>query len=62
MKKNRLIVPALTLLAGLTLAGSISGTIAWYQYSTRANGAYLGMSGGTPGNLQLRLDRFLSSC
>jgi len=56
MKKNRLIVPALTLLAGLTLAGSISGTIAWYQYSTRANGAYLGMSGGTTGNLQLRLD------
>ena len=56
MKKNRLIVPALTLLAGLTLAGSISGTIAWYQYSTRANGAYLGMSGGTIGNLQLRLD------
>ena len=56
MKKNRLIVPALTLLAGLTLAGSISGTIAWYQYSTRANGAYLGMSGGTTGNLQLRLN------
>ncbi len=56
MKKNKLIVPALTLLAGITLAGSISGTIAWYQYSTRANGAYLGMSGGTIGNLQLRLN------
>ena len=56
MKKNRFIVPALTLLAGITLAGSISGTIAWYQYSTRANGAYVGMSGGTIGNLQLRLN------
>ncbi len=56
MKKNRLIVPALSLLVGATLAGSISGTIAWYQYSTRANGAYLGMAGGTTGNLQLRLD------
>ena len=56
MKKNKLLVPALTLLAGITLAGSISGTIAWYQYSTRANGAYLGMSGGTIGNLQLRLN------
>ena len=56
MKKNKIIVPALSLLLGLTLAGSISGTIAWYQYSTRANGAYLGMSGGTIGNLQLRLN------
>ena len=56
MKKNRIIVPALSLLVGITLAGSISGTIAWYQYSTRANAAYLGMSGGTTGNLQLRLD------
>ncbi len=56
MKKNRIIVPALSLLVGITLAGSISGTIAWYQYSTIANTAYLGMSGGTTGNLQLRLD------
>ena len=56
MKKNRIIVPALSLLIGVTLAGSISGTIAWYQYSTRASGAYLGMSAGTVGNLQLRLN------
>lgn len=56
MKKNRIIVPALTLLASLTLAGSISGTIAWYQYSTRASGAFKAISGGTTGNLQLRLN------
>ena len=56
MKKNRLIVPALSLLIGVTLAGSISGTIAWYQYSTRANAAYVGVSSGTTGNLQLRLN------
>lgn len=56
MKKNRLIVPALSLLIGVTLAGSISGTIAWYQYSTRANSAYVGVSSGTTGNLQLRLN------
>ena len=56
MKKNRIIVPALSILVGVSLAGSISGTIAWYQYSTRAHAAYLGMSGGTNGNLQLRLD------
>ena len=56
MKKNRIIVPALSLLIGVTLAGSISGTIAWYQYSTRANAAYVGVSSGTTGNLQLRLN------
>ena len=55
MKKNRFIIPALSLLVGITLAGSISGTIAWYQYSTRAHGAYFGMSGGATGNLQIQL-------
>ena len=55
MKKNRIIIPALSLLVGITLAGSISGTIAWYQYSTRAHGAYFGMSGGATGNLQIQL-------
>ena len=56
MKKNRIIIPALSLLVGVALAGSVSGTIAWYQYSTRANAAYLGVSTGTTGNLQLRLN------
>ena len=55
MKKNRIVVSALALLIGAGLAGSISGTIAWYQYSTRASGAYVGMSGGTSGNLQMRI-------
>lgn len=56
MKKNRIIIPALSLLVGITLAGSISGTIAWYQYTTRANALYLGVAGGTSGNLQVRLN------
>ena len=56
MKKNRIIIPALSLLVGVTLAGSVSGTIAWYQYSTRANGLYVGTATGVNGNLQLSLD------
>lgn len=56
MKLNKkIIVPALSLLAGASLLGSVTGTIAWYQYSTRANVSYIGTSGGTIGNLQLRI-------
>ena len=56
MKLNRkIIIPALTLLVGSALAGSVSSTIAWYQYSTRTNVAYLGTSAGTSGNLQVRI-------
>lgn len=56
MKLNKkIIVPALSLLAGASLVGSVSGTIAWYQYSTRANVSYIGSSAGVIGNLQIRL-------
>ena len=56
MKLNkRIIIPAMSLLVGAALAGSVSSTIAWYQYSTRANVAYLGTSAGTSGNLKIRI-------
>ena len=56
MKLNKkIIIPALTLLAGASLAGSVTGTIAWYQYSTRTNVSYIGSSAGTIGNLQVRI-------
>ena len=55
IKKKSIIIPAFALLIGASLAGSISGTVAWYQYSTRVNTAYVGVSGGTSGNLQIRL-------
>ena len=44
MKKNlsKVIVPTLAIAIGAAIAGSISGTVAWYQYSTRVNVAYLG--------------------
>ena len=56
IKKKSIIIPAFALLIGASLAGSISGTVAWYQYSTRVNAAYVGVSGGTSGNLQIRLN------
>ena len=56
MKLNKkVIAPAFMLLAGASLVGSVTGTIAWYQYSTRANVSYIGSSAGTIGNLQVRL-------
>ena len=57
MKKglNRIVVPTLAICLGAALAGSISGTVAWYQYSTRVSAAYLGTSAGTAGNLKLRI-------
>ena len=54
---TKIIIPALTLLAGTSLVGSVSGTIAWYQYSTKANVAYLGTSAGTSGNLLVRIKK-----
>lgn len=53
--KKKIIVPALALLAGVSLAGSITSTVAWYQYSTKTTAAYLGVSGGTSQNLQMRI-------
>ena len=54
LSKNKIIVSALALAIGASLAGSVSGTIAWYQYSTRANVSFIGQSGGFSGNLQMK--------
>ena len=55
VKKKSIIIPAFTLLIGTALAGSVTGTVAWYQYSTRVNTAYVGISAGESGNLQVKL-------
>ena len=55
IKKKSIIIPAFTLLIGAALAGSVTGTVAWYQYSTRVNTAYVGVSTGESGNLQVKL-------
>ena len=50
-----MIVPTLAIAIGAAIAGSISGTVAWYQYSTRVNVAYIGQSFGLSKNLEVRL-------
>ena len=57
MKKglHRIVIPTLSICLGAAIVGSISGTVAWYQYSTRVSTAYLGTTAGTAGNLKLRI-------
>lgn len=57
MKKglHKFVIPTLSICLGAAIVGSISGTVAWYQYSTRVSAAYLGTSAGTSGNLKIRI-------
>lgn len=52
---KKLVVSALALCMGAGLAGSVTGTIAWYQYSTRSSVAMLGTSVGVMKNLQVKV-------
>ena len=52
---KKIIVPTLAMLMGAGLVGSISGTVAWYQYSTRAIVSMMGASLGVNRNLQVAL-------
>ena len=54
MKMNKIIIPAAMLAVGVALVGSISSTLAWYQYSTKAQAAYIGTSAGASENLQIK--------
>lgn len=54
LNKNKIIVSALALAIGGSLAGSVGSTIAWYQYSTRANVSYIGEASGVSSNFQMR--------
>lgn len=53
--KVRFVVTTLAICSSAALIGSISSTIAWYQYSTRVSAVYLGASAGANGNLKLRI-------
>lgn len=55
--KKKIIVSALALAIGTGLAGSVTSTIAWYQYSTRTNAALVGVAGGVKGNLKMRIKK-----
>ena len=54
MKMNKIIIPAAMLAVGVALVGSISSTLAWYQYSTKAQAAYIGTSVGQSENLEIQ--------
>ena len=53
MNSKKIIVSTLALVMGAALAGSISGTVAWYQYSTRVTVGMSGTSAGTSRSLQI---------
>ena len=53
INNKKIIVSTLALAMGAALAGSISGSVAWYQYSTRAAAQIAGVSAGTSRNLQI---------
>ena len=58
MKTNTLkkaTIASMAIAMGAAIAGSISGTVAWYQYSTRSTVAYQGASAHCSENLQVRL-------
>ena len=55
MKMNKIIIPAAMLAVGVALVGSVSSTLAWYQYSTKAQAAYIGTSVGQSENLEIKI-------
>ena len=55
MISKKLIVSALSTTMGVSLVGAISGTVAWYQYSTRSTVSYVGTSVATSENLLVSL-------
>ena len=55
MKFNKKItVVSLSTVLGLGLVGSITGAVAWYQYSTRTTSSIIGTSTGESGVLQIK--------
>ena len=60
MKINKLnrkiIISSLVLLSGTALVGSVTGTVAWFQYVTRAQVAYTGTTAHCSKMLQISVD------
>ena len=51
---NKIIIPTVAIAMGAALVGSVSSTLAWYQYSTKAQAAYIGTSVGKSENLEIK--------
>ena len=57
MKKSRnFIISSLVALTGATLASSVTGTVAWFQYATSASIAYTGTTASCSKLLQLKVN------
>ena len=55
MKFNKkLVVTSLSTVLGLGIVGSITGTVAWYQYSTRATTSIMAVTSGEAGVLKIK--------
>ena len=58
MKANKKIILAVgSVMTAASLVGSIAGSVAWYQYSTRATMSYTGTSVHNSENIQISLDK-----
>lgn len=55
INKAKLLVGTLAIASVAATVGSISGTVAWFQYSTRSTVAYRGAAAHCTENLQIRL-------
>lgn len=55
INKAKLLVGTLAVAAVAATVGSISGTVAWFQYSTRSTVAYSGAAAHVSENLQIKL-------
>lgn len=55
--KAKLSVLMLAMVSVMSLAGSVTGTLAWYQYSTRATAGFIGSSKSVTKNLQISTDK-----
>ena len=50
---KKIMIPLFATVMGLSLAGGIGGAVAWYQYNTRANASFVGLSVAESGVLQI---------
>ena len=54
---KKLIVSTLSTAMGVSLVGAITGTVAWYQYSTRSTVSFVGTTIRNSENLQVSFDK-----
>ena len=55
VNQTKAIVACLGIAAAAAIAGSVSGTVAWFQYNTRVTAAYVGTSASTTSNLEIKV-------